>query len=137
MTGLGDLPGNEFDSEASAVSADGSVVVGWGLPGPREAFRWEGGGIGFTRDENRGASNWQIHRGDGSNPNNPWLFLFLWDGFIIWISLFDRYCVFVSKCPQVTEFQSISACWNCEFSFSPNGEFSGQVAQCWFIISTV
>jgi uncharacterized membrane protein len=45
---LGDLPGGEFRSEALAVSADGSTVVGWsrgpepGLPAPVSfrAFRW-------------------------------------------------------------------------------------------------
>jgi uncharacterized membrane protein len=45
---LGDLPGGEFRSEAVAVSADGSTVVGWsrgpepGLPAPVSfrAFRW-------------------------------------------------------------------------------------------------
>ena len=39
--GLGDLPDGEFGSSASAVSADGSVVVGSSSSknGP-EAFRW-------------------------------------------------------------------------------------------------
>lgn len=39
--GLGDLPGGSFNSGARAVSADGSVVVGYGRSdsGP-EAFRW-------------------------------------------------------------------------------------------------
>ena len=41
MVGLGDLPGGLFYSDASGVSADGSVVVGVseGANG-REAFRW-------------------------------------------------------------------------------------------------
>ncbi|HET6304990.1 MAG TPA: PEP-CTERM sorting domain-containing protein, partial [Myxococcota bacterium] len=39
--GLGDLPGERFESEAHAVSADGTVVVGYGTsPAGREAFRW-------------------------------------------------------------------------------------------------
>jgi probable HAF family extracellular repeat protein len=47
MVGLGHLPGKELVSEATAISADGSVVVGWSSdsylgPGAltREAFRW-------------------------------------------------------------------------------------------------
>jgi probable HAF family extracellular repeat protein len=41
MVGLGDFAGGPFSSEALAVSADGSVVVGygWNANGP-EAFRW-------------------------------------------------------------------------------------------------
>jgi probable HAF family extracellular repeat protein len=44
FSGLGDLPGGSFESAASAVSADGRVVVGSGVSasGP-EAFRWEDG----------------------------------------------------------------------------------------------
>ncbi len=40
--GLGGLPGGQFFAEASAVSADGSVVVGFGTSasGYSEAFRW-------------------------------------------------------------------------------------------------
>jgi len=40
--GLGDLPGGGFSSQAHGVSADGSVIVGYGTTdsGP-EAFRWE------------------------------------------------------------------------------------------------
>src|SRR3990172_1963430 len=39
--GLGDLPGERFESEAHAVSADGTVVVGYGTsPAGNEAFRW-------------------------------------------------------------------------------------------------
>jgi probable HAF family extracellular repeat protein len=38
---LGDLPGGIFDSGASAVSADGSVVVGYGTTAQgQQAFRW-------------------------------------------------------------------------------------------------
>ena len=44
---LGDLPGVNFLSDAQAVSADGSVVVGGSSSGGTlEAFRWtEGGGM--------------------------------------------------------------------------------------------
>jgi probable HAF family extracellular repeat protein len=44
--GLGDLPGGFFQSEALAVSSDGSVVVGVSrsASGP-EAFRWENGAM--------------------------------------------------------------------------------------------
>ena len=48
MTDLGALgvaPGSDSYSYASAVSADGSAVVGWSTtaPGANEAFRWKGG----------------------------------------------------------------------------------------------
>jgi len=44
MSGLGDLPGWPFHSEAFALSSDGSVIVGhsWSSRG-EEAFRWENG----------------------------------------------------------------------------------------------
>jgi probable HAF family extracellular repeat protein len=48
--GLGDLPGGTFSSYATAVSADGSVVVGLGSSTPGgQAFRWTqtGGMIGL------------------------------------------------------------------------------------------
>jgi probable HAF family extracellular repeat protein len=42
MTGLGDLPGGVFFSEAFAVSADGEVAVGYSFSSSgHEAFRWE------------------------------------------------------------------------------------------------
>jgi probable HAF family extracellular repeat protein len=45
MVGLGDLPGSGFQSLATGVSADGSVVVGQGLGASGfEAFRWTSGG---------------------------------------------------------------------------------------------
>jgi probable HAF family extracellular repeat protein len=56
MVGLGDLPGGGFESYATAVSADGSVVVGAGrfsgavnTTEGREAFRWTqaGGMVGL------------------------------------------------------------------------------------------
>lgn len=41
MIGLGDLPGGAAESRASAVSGDGSVVVGWSRSADGdEAFRW-------------------------------------------------------------------------------------------------
>lgn len=48
LVGLGDLPGGQFSSSATDVSADGSVIVGNGRPGDgfQEAFRWtESGGM--------------------------------------------------------------------------------------------
>lgn len=48
-TGLGQLPGSPSDfSRATAVSADGAVIVGWGTSaksgsGAHEAFRWSDG----------------------------------------------------------------------------------------------
>lgn len=44
LTGLGDLPGGAFSSEALGVTADGSVVVGRSESAAGvEAFRWEAG----------------------------------------------------------------------------------------------
>jgi probable HAF family extracellular repeat protein len=41
IVGLGDLPGGDFYSSATAVSSDGSVVVGFGETSEgRRAFRW-------------------------------------------------------------------------------------------------
>jgi probable HAF family extracellular repeat protein len=47
MTGLGDLPGSLFWSEAYGVSGDGNVIVGYGTnsDGNLEAFRWTVGGM--------------------------------------------------------------------------------------------
>jgi len=52
FSGLGDLPGGNFSSQASGISADGSVVVGFGSSSSSrvaEAFRWteEGGMVGL------------------------------------------------------------------------------------------
>ena len=46
MVGLGDLPGGIFQSSANDISADGSVVVGYGYPTATstEAFRWTSAG---------------------------------------------------------------------------------------------
>ncbi len=47
FTGLGSLPGGDFNSIAKGVSADGSTVVGWSssaLGWRGEAFRWTSGG---------------------------------------------------------------------------------------------
>jgi probable HAF family extracellular repeat protein len=46
MVGLGDLPGSVFNSNACAVSSDGSIVAGEGTPGELgvyEATRWSAG----------------------------------------------------------------------------------------------
>jgi probable HAF family extracellular repeat protein len=46
--GLGDLPGGQFSSKAYGISADGSVVVGYGHSSSGiEAFRWTSA-TGFT-----------------------------------------------------------------------------------------
>jgi probable HAF family extracellular repeat protein len=52
MVGLGDLPGSDFSSRATGVSADGSVVVGESdSANGLEAFRWTEGtgmvGLGY------------------------------------------------------------------------------------------
>src|SRR5437764_13407759 len=49
FTGLGDLPGGNFFSQATKVSPDGSFVVGHSSsaasgPGSNEAFRWTAAG---------------------------------------------------------------------------------------------
>ena len=45
MAPLGDIPGGAFNSGATAVSADGSVIVGTGRATTiyQRGFRWEGG----------------------------------------------------------------------------------------------
>jgi probable HAF family extracellular repeat protein len=50
MLGIGDLPGGFFGSSAEGVSADGTVVVGYGTgPAGSEAIRWtpSGGMVGL------------------------------------------------------------------------------------------
>jgi len=43
---LGDIPGGELASQALAISADGSVLVGWGAsPAGYEAARWVNGNV--------------------------------------------------------------------------------------------
>ncbi len=43
--GVGDLPGGAFGSRANGISADGSVVVGFGFSAlGQEAFRWTAAG---------------------------------------------------------------------------------------------
>jgi probable HAF family extracellular repeat protein len=61
MVGLGDLAGGYFDSRASAVSANGEVVVGTGTSGAEgEAFRWTSQtgmiGLGFLNTLAPGSS---------------------------------------------------------------------------------
>ena len=61
---LGDLPGGDFYSRASDVSADGSVLVGTSLigGGSAEAFRWtpDGGmvGLGFSPGDDNWSAAW-------------------------------------------------------------------------------
>lgn len=56
--GLGDLPGGEFYSYATAVSADGTVVVGVGVSADGdEAVRWTSEGISPLGDLPRGVHN--------------------------------------------------------------------------------
>jgi uncharacterized membrane protein len=65
--GLGDLPGGPFESQAYAVSADGSTVVGWSRTGDNfpygAAFRWTqaAGIVGW-----RPGSSAKAVSGDGS-----------------------------------------------------------------------
>jgi probable HAF family extracellular repeat protein len=87
MEGLGDLPGGDFYSEAYAVNADGSVVVGTSdSASGTEAFRWtEAGGMqslaewlagfgvdvsGWVLSEVRGiSSDGTVMVGTGSNSS--------------------------------------------------------------------
>ena len=81
FTGLGDLPGSVASSMAYGVSANGSVVVGWGtsdLGG--EAFRWENGvmtGLGdspggdFSSTATDVSANGSIVVGRGTGPQWP------------------------------------------------------------------
>jgi len=68
--GLGDLPGGIFNSGAEAVSANGSVIVGWSASksGQWEAFRWEDGVMTGLGDLPGGAFNSMAHgvSADGS-----------------------------------------------------------------------
>jgi probable HAF family extracellular repeat protein len=71
LTPLGDLPGAPFSSSAYGVSADGSVIVGWGASASGyEAFRWtsEGGmvGLGTTLPDSDSVSFAKGVSGDGS-----------------------------------------------------------------------
>lgn len=86
---LGDLPGGTVESEATAISADGTVVVGWSRSanGP-EAFRWTptGGmvplgdlpGPGFASRATAVSPDGKIVLGLGvANGKNR---VFIWDG---------------------------------------------------------
>ncbi len=69
---LGDLPSDfpaNFSSQALGVSADGSVVVGYGASNFQEAFRWTSGGGMIGLGDLATGSNMSIARGvsaDGS-----------------------------------------------------------------------
>jgi probable HAF family extracellular repeat protein len=57
--GLGDLPGGDFGSAALGVSADASVVVGYGtVSSGAEAFRWTAGGGMVGLGDLPGGSFW-------------------------------------------------------------------------------
>ncbi len=50
FSGLGDLPGGPFSSQARGVSSEGGVIAGFGNSGDLEAFLWEDEtmvGLGF------------------------------------------------------------------------------------------
>jgi probable HAF family extracellular repeat protein len=70
MIGLGDLPGGYFDSSASAVSANGQVIVGTGTSAAgAEAFRWTSQtgmtGLGYLNSQAPGSAALSAS-GDGS-----------------------------------------------------------------------
>jgi probable HAF family extracellular repeat protein len=89
MTGLGDLPGGSFHSDAFGVSADGSVVVGSSLsPQGEEAFRWENGlmtGLGdlpggsFFSRANAVSDDGSVVVGFGSTSTGWGMEAFIWD----------------------------------------------------------
>jgi probable HAF family extracellular repeat protein len=62
FSGVGDLPGGAFLSEARAAFADGSVVVGWSNDNETQtygAFRWrEGSGMVALPDFWAGSAYW-------------------------------------------------------------------------------
>jgi len=72
ITGVGDLPGGDWMSEACGISSDGHVVVGRSssAPGDYEAFRWtiEEGitGLGFLPGATTLRSNARAASSDGS-----------------------------------------------------------------------
>lgn len=91
--GLGDLSGGPFRSAATAVSADGSVVVGYSDSGNgEEAFRWTRGtgiyGLGslggdlFISTARAVSADGTVVIGDSSppdpDPNSVWLHAFRW-----------------------------------------------------------
>ena len=88
MVGIGDLPGGAFESESRDVSADGSVVVGWGTTdGGQEAFIWDSAqgmrSLKYVLENDYGLdlTGWMLTRayavsadgrvvvGEGINPN--------------------------------------------------------------------
>lgn len=87
MVGLGDLPGDIFNSQAYACTPDGSVIVGFGtgttLPLKREAMRWTaatgmmglGGLPGAGRSEAYGVSDdGLVVVGQSSSASGPQAF---------------------------------------------------------------
>ena len=85
MTGLGDLGGGIFDSAARGVSADGSVVVGYGTSASgQEAFRWSGGlmtGLGdlpggsFASGAQAVSADGNVVVGSSTSDNGPEAFV--------------------------------------------------------------
>jgi uncharacterized membrane protein len=78
FTGLGDLTGGNFSSQAFGTSADGSVVVGFGISGSGpEAFLWDSpNGMRnledvLTSDYGLGNSltGWRLDRATGISPD--------------------------------------------------------------------
>lgn len=76
MTGLGDLPGGSFFSEARGVSADGSVVAGesYSSASEREAFVWEAqNGMRSVRDVLANCAvfpvGWQMQTANDISPD--------------------------------------------------------------------
>ena len=77
---LGDLPGGDFRSRAHGVSADGSVVVGWGSSASGQtAFVWtQGDGIQSLHDVlmingATGLGGWQLQSAHGISADGQWV----------------------------------------------------------------
>jgi len=87
MVGLGDLSGGGFESHASAVSADGSVIVGRSASGVNtQAFRWTqaAGMVNLGAPPGTSRSSASAVSADGSvivgrAGTNPTSFAFIWD----------------------------------------------------------
>ena len=75
---MGDLPGGSlFWSEAYDISADGNVIVGYGVNATDnlEAFRWTSVGgmvpLGFLSNGNQSCANGTHTDGSGSSSASP------------------------------------------------------------------
>ena len=89
MVGLGDLAGGVFSSRATGVSADGSVVVGFGtvVQNNQSAFRWTQGGsmvdlgaliLGGLSGATGVSADGNVVVGYSSNGNNGAIEAFRW-----------------------------------------------------------